>query len=337
VLAPGSRPVSLPGLEPISPRIWDSTEALQLPSIPKRLLVVGGGYIGLELGTVYAALGSKVTLVELTDGLLPGADRDLVGPVEERARELFAKVLLETRVAEAKEDEDQVTVQLETGERRHRATFDRVLVAVGRRPNTDYPGLEAAGVETDERGFILVDEHRQTNVPGIYAIGDAAGQPMLAHKASREGKVVAEHVAGAPAAFDPRAIPAVVFTLPEVAWCGLTETQAQQEGRTVKVARFPWTSSGRAVAQGVPQGQTKLLLDPDTDRILGAGIVGEGASEFIAEATLAIEMGAVAEDLAMTIHPHPTFSETLMETAETAIDACIHRLASRKPSRPTDD
>lgn len=339
ILATGSRPLVLPGLDLNTPRLMDSTSALALEKIPETLLVVGGGYIGLELGTVYAALGSRVTVVELTDGLLPGVDRDLVRPLQARLKSLFHAIRMKTKVVGMEETEAGLTVTLE-GEggtptpgpspaRRgggdvSRQTFDRVLVAVGRRPNSEGIGLENTGVEVDERGFVKVDQQQRTTDERIFAIGDVAGEPMLAHKATSEGKVAAEALAGQPSVSDPRAIPAVVFTDPEVAWCGLTETEAKRQGRKVQVARFPWGASGRATTLDRTEGLTKLILDPETGRVLGVGIVGLGAGELIAEATLAVEMGAVADDLALTIHAHPTLSETLQEAAEVFLGQATH-------------
>lgn len=316
IVSTGSVPSTVPGF-PSSPRIWDSTRALELPEVPKRLLVVGGGYIGLELGTVYAALGSKVSVVEMTGGLLPGADRDLVRHVGARLKNAFEGIHLNTRVLEMKEEGDGVRVKLLGLDLPDaEPLFDRVLVSVGRRPNTQGLGLENTRVEIDSKGFIKVDAQRRTTQPNIYAIGDVVGQPMLAHKATYEGRVAAQAIAGQPSAYDPKAIPAVVFTDPELAWAGLTETEAKNQGKEVKIARFPWSASGRATTIGRNDGLTKLLIDPGTDRLLGAGIVGVGAGEMIAEAVLAIEMGALATDMMMTIHAHPTLSETLMEAAE---------------------
>jgi dihydrolipoamide dehydrogenase len=300
IVATGSRPASLSGFA--GDRVMDSTAALELADVPERLLVIGGGYIGLELGQVYAALGSKVTLVEMTDGLLPGVDRDLVQPLARRCEKLFAEIRLGATVT----PEDA-------------AAFDRVLVAVGRRPVSSGLGLETTRVAPDARGFIAVDERCRTADPAIYAVGDVTGEPMLAHRAMRQGVVAAEAIAGRPAAFDNVAVPAVVFTDPEIAWCGLTEAQAQREGRAVKAARFQWAASGRAATLGRADGLTKLLADPDTGRVLGVGIVGPGAGELIAEAALAVECALTIEDLAATIHAHPTLSETLMEAAETLL------------------
>lgn len=345
VLATGSRPATLPvtndlpspaGGDGGSSRLMDSTSALTLKEIPNRLLVIGGGYIGLELGTVYAALGSRVTVVELTDGLLPGVDRDLVRPLQNRLKSLFQDIHLKTKVVGMEETEQGVAVtfagEKETptpapgkgGGEEPRPIFDRVLVAVGRRPNSAGIGLENTAVEIDSRGFVKVDKQRRTKDERIFAIGDVAGEPLLAHKATAEGKVAAEVLAGKPSLFDPRAIPAVVFTDPEVAWCGLTENQAQQQGREVGVVRFPWAASGRAATLGRTEGLTKLLVDPETGRVLGVGTVGVGAGELIAEAALAVEMGAVVEDLAWTIHAHPTLSETLQEGAEVFSGLATH-------------
>ena len=315
IVATGSQPTRLPGLTLVSERILDSTAALELPEIPARLLVIGGGYIGLELGQVYAALGSQVTLVEMTDGLLPGVDRDLVQPLARRCEKTFASIHLGTRVSDLREVGD--TIEARVGE--DTATFDRVLVAVGRRPETAGLGLETTKARLTERGFIEVDERGRTADPHVWAVGDATGEPMLAHRAMRQGKVVAEAIAGRPVAFDNVVIPAVVFTDPEIAWCGLTEAAAAAAGQAVKVARFSWAASGRAATQGRSDGATKLVVDPDTGRVLGVGIVGAGAGELIAEGALAVETAMLAEDLALTIHTHPTLSETLMEAAETLL------------------
>ena len=327
VIATGSRPATVPGLSIESPRLMDSTGALELPDIPKSLLVVGGGYIGLELGSVYAALGTKVTVVEMTPGLLPGADRDLVNILAKRIDKMCEAVLLNTKVVAMKEAGEGIAVTFEgegLGDRPKEQTFDRVLVSIGRRPNGAVPGLEKTRVKVNQRGFIEVDEKLQTAEPSIYAIGDVVGEPMLAHKASHEGRVAIEAIAGEKVAFEPLAIPAVVFTDPELAWCGLTESDAQQQGRKVTVSRFPWAASGRALTLDRTDGMTKLLIDPETSRILGVGIVGPGAGELIAEGVLAVEMGANATDLKMSIHPHPTLSETLMESAEVFFGHATH-------------
>jgi len=303
----------------------DSTAALKLDEIPASLLVVGGGYIGLELGYVYAALGSKVTVVELTDGLLPGVDRELVRPLHDRLGKLFDKIYLGTKVVKLDETKKGIKATLEGEEVKEREpVFDRVLVAVGRRPNSRGLGLENTKVQVDEKGFVRVDERRRTTEEHIYAIGDVAGEPMLAHKASHEGKVAVEAIAGEPAAYDYRAVPAVVFTDPEIAWCGLTEAEAKRQGREVKAARFPWGASGRAATIGRQEGLTKLLIDPQTDTILGVGIVGVDAGELIGEGVLAVEMAASARDLTLTMHPHPTLTETLGEAAESSHGLSTH-------------
>ena len=327
IVATGSRPATVPGLSIESPRLMDSTGALELPDIPRSLLVVGGGYIGLELGSVYAALGTKVTVVEMTGGLLPGADRDLVNVLAKRIEKMCEAVLLNTKVVSMKEAGEGIAVTFEgegLGDRAKEQTFDRVLVSIGRRPNGAVPGLDRTRVKVNQRGFIEVNEKLQTAEPSIYAIGDVVGEPMLAHKASHEGRVAVEAIAGEKVAFEPLAIPAVVFTDPELAWCGLTENDAQKEGRKVTVVRFPWAASGRALTLDRPDGMTKLVIDPSTERILGVGIVGPGAGELIAEGVLAVEMGANATDLKMSIHPHPTLSETLMESAEVFFGHATH-------------
>lgn len=319
ILATGSRPAIIPALKLDSPRMMDSTAALNLEDIPGSLLVVGGGYIGLELGSVYAALGTRVTVVEMLPGLLPGADRDLVLPLHKRLEKKFETILLSTTVASLKEDGAGIRATFEGAsvqDKDREKLFDRVLVSVGRKPNSEIAGLETTQVRVNSRGFIEVNKQLQTADPSIYAIGDVVGEPMLAHKASHEGRVAAESIAGHKVAFEPNAIPAVVFTDPEVAWCGLTETQAEKENREIRVAKFPWGASGRAITLDRPEGMTKLLVDPQTERVLGVGIVGAGAGELIAEGVLAIEMAALAGDVAMTIHPHPTLSETVMESAE---------------------
>jgi dihydrolipoamide dehydrogenase len=317
VIATGSRPAIVPTLKLDTPRMMDSTGALNLEDIPGTLLVVGGGYIGLELGSVYAALGTRVTVVEMLPGLLPGADRDLVLPLHKRLEKMFDGILLNTTVAAVKDEGTGIRARFEGPEVKEREkVFDRVLVSVGRKPNSEIPGLEKTRVQVSPRGFIQVNTQLQTNDPSIYAIGDVNGEPMLAHKAMHEGRTAVEAIAGHKVAFEPNAIPAVVFTDPEVAWCGLTETQAQEEGREVKVARFPWAASGRALTLGRTEGMTKMLVDPQTERVLGVGIVGAGAGEMIAEGVLAIEMAALAQDVALTIHPHPTLSETVMNSAE---------------------
>jgi dihydrolipoamide dehydrogenase len=334
VVATGSVPLIPPALKVDSPRVMDSTGALRLEDVPGSLLVVGGGYIGLEMGTVYAALGSKVTVVEMTDGLLPGVDRDLVRPLQARLTNQFHKILLNTKVVKMEPSGKGVRATLEGEEVEDKSTvFDRVLVAVGRRPNSQGLGLENTKVQLTEKGFIRVDKQMRTNDPHIFAIGDVAGEPMLAHKATHEGKVAAEVIAGEKTIFDSRAIPAVVFTDPEIAWCGLTETEAKAQKREIKVARFPWAASGRAVSLGRPDGLTKFIVDPQTERILGVGIVGAGAGELIAEGVLAVEMAASAHDVALSIHPHPTLSETLGEAAESLNGISTHLYKPRKAER----
>jgi dihydrolipoamide dehydrogenase len=334
ILATGSIP-ALPGALGLkSPRVMDSTAALKLEDVPTSLLVVGGGYIGLELGYVYAALGSKVTVVEMTDGLLPGVDRDLVLPLQKRLEKLFEKIHLGTKVVNLEDTGKGVHATLEGEEVADKQpTFDRVLVAAGRKPNSAELGLEKTKVQLDPRGFVLVDDKRRTTDERIYAIGDVAGEPMLAHKASHEGKVAVDAIAGEAAAYDYRAIPAVVFTDPEIAWCGLTEGDAKKQGREVKVARFPWGASGRAATLGRQEGLTKLIVDPETDIVLGVGIVGTEAGEMISEGCLAVEMGATASDLTLTMHPHPTLSETVGEAAESLHGKATHLYRPRRDAK----
>jgi dihydrolipoamide dehydrogenase len=327
IIATGSRPAIIPALKINSPRLMDSTGALNLENIPSSLLVVGGGYIGLELGSVYAALASRVTVVEMLPGLLPGADRDLVLALHKRLERMFEAILLNTTVSSLKEEGDGILATFEgkdIKDDQREKFFDRVLVSVGRKPNSEIPGIGKTQVKVGARGFIEVNKQLQTTDPLIYAIGDVVGEPMLAHKASHEGRTAVEAIAGHKVAFEPNAIPAVVFTDPEVAWAGLTETQAEKENREIKVAKFPWGASGRAVTLDRPDGLTKLIIDPHTERVLGVGIVGVGAGELIAEGVLAIEMAALASDVAMTIHPHPTLSETVMEAAEVFFGTSTH-------------
>jgi dihydrolipoamide dehydrogenase len=338
IIATGSRPTTIPGLSIDSPLVMDSTGALDLPDVPETLLVIGGGYIGLELGTVYAALGSRVSIVEMTPGLLPGADRDLVNILAKRIVAISEAVWLNTKVTKIEavrgargeeraaggEARERLVVSFE-GEKTGDQTFDRVLISIGRRPNSNVPGLENTRVKVNQRGFIDVDESRRTAEPTIYAIGDVAGEPMLAHKASHEGRTAVDAIAGdRNVAFEPAAIPAVVFTDPEIAWAGLTETEAEKQGRKVTIAKFPWGASGRAISLGRTDGVTKLIIHPESERVLGVGICGPGAGELISEGVLAIEMGATAKDVAMTIHPHPTLSETVMESAEVFFGEATH-------------
>jgi len=335
IIATGSHPTKIPGLSIKSDRVMDSTGALDLPEIPATLLVVGGGYIGLELGSVYAALGTKVTVVEMTDGLLPGADRDLVAFLARRLETTLHKILLKTRVTGMEETKKGIKVLMEgegLADADKAQVFDRVLVSIGRRPNSAVPGLDKTGVQVNEKGFIQVDAAMRTSTSNIFAIGDVVGEPMLAHKASHEARVAVEAIMGHKVAFEPQAIPAVVFTDPEVAWCGLTETEAKKQGRKVEIAKFPWAAIGRAIAIDRPDGMTKLVIDPDTERILGVGLVGAGAGENIAEGVLAVEMAALASDLKLTIHPHPTMSETLMEAAEVFFGHATHVYRPKKKS-----
>jgi dihydrolipoamide dehydrogenase len=334
ILATGSVPALPPTLRLDDPRVMDSTGALNLPDIPTSLLVIGGGYIGLEIGSVYAALGSAVTVVEMTGGLLPGADRDLVDVLARQIGGKLKSVRLNTRVVRMEAGKKGIRAWFEGEGARDGASdgelYDRVLVSVGRRPNSQIPGLDRTRVKVTERGFISVDEQMRTDEPSIFAIGDVVGEPMLAHKASHEGRVAVEVIAGENVAFQPYAIPAVVFTDPELAWCGLTETQAQKNGTKVVVSKFPWGASGRALTLDRTDGLTKLLIDPDSERILGVGLVGPGAGELIAEGVLAIEMGATASDLKLSIHPHPTLSETLMEAAEVFFGQSTHVFKPRR-------
>lgn len=317
VLATGSVPAMPPSFNIGSDRVMDSTGALDLADIPKTMLVIGGGYIGLEMGTVYANLGTKVSVVELTDGLLMGADRDLVKPLKKRMELLFEnRIFMNTKVGSMAEVDDQIEVTFEGPAKFGHERFDRVLVCVGRRPVTRDIGLENTKVQLDGRGFAVCDTRQQTADPHIFAIGDVAGEPMLAHKASHEAKVAVEVILGEDVVFDKAAMPAVVFTDPEIAWAGLTEEEAKRTGRAVQVETYPWAASGRAQALGRTEGLTKWLIDPETHRVVGCGIVGSGAGELIAEAVLAIEMGCEVRDLTESIHPHPTLSETLMNAGE---------------------
>jgi len=316
IIATGSRSATIPGLELDSPRVLTSRTALELEDVPKTLLVIGGGYIGLELGQVYAGLGSKVTVVEMTSGLLPGADGDLVRPLRQRLNEDFEEICLDTRVTAMSEVKGAIELTFEGKNPPKSSRFDKVLVSVGRVPNSKDLGLEKAGVEVDERGFIKVDARLRTSAERIYAIGDVIGNPMLAHKAMHEGAVAADCIAGKNTVFEPRAIPAVVFTDPEIAWAGVTETEAKERGLEVVVKKTPWSSSGRAVAIGRTDGRTKMIFDKASTRLIGLGMTGPHAGEMISEGVLAIEMGAVAYDIASTIHPHPTLSEMMGEVAE---------------------
>ena len=331
IIATGSRPSKPAALSLDDARVLDSTSALELEEIPSSLLVVGGGYIGLELGTVYAALGTAVTLVELTKGLLPGADADLVRVLARRVGRIAEAIHLETQVAGLKAATDGIDVSLKDVDGSVRTErFKKVLIAVGRQPNSDLLGLEDTVVCRDEDGFIVVDTQCRTAESSIFAIGDVSGEPMLAHKGFAEARVAVEAIAGHPSAFEPRAIPAVVFTDPEVAWCGLTEDEATAIGRQVVVAKFPWGASGRALTLNRPEGFTKLIVDPETKQILGVGIVGVGAGELIAEGVVAVEMGMTVLDMKMSIHPHPTVSETFGEAAELFFGECTHVYKPKK-------
>jgi dihydrolipoamide dehydrogenase len=330
IIATGSVPVVPKPWQLNDPRVMDSTGALLLPDIPKRLLVIGGGYIGLEIGSVYAALGSKVTVVEALETILATADRDLVAPLEKKLRTEFEAIYTSTKVASLEAKKDGILVTLEGKDVPGSITFDRVLVSVGRRPNFANLGLDKAGVKQDNRGFIPVDKHRRTNVPHIQAIGDIAGEPGLAHKATAEARVAVDVLLGEPAEWQPRAIPAVIFTDPEIAWAGLTQREAEAENVPHEVLKFPWAASGRAVSIARTEGLTKMLVEPESKRVLGVGIVGAGAGEMISEGVLAVEMGAVARDVMESIHPHPTLSETIMESAELAYGAATHVARPRK-------
>ena len=316
IIAAGSQPIFLPFIPKDDPRVISSTGALELKDVPRRLLVLGGGIIGLEMATVYHELGSKITVVELMDQLIPGADPDIIRPLHKRIEGLYENIFLTTKVTDVKAGKQGLEVSFEGAKAPRSDVFDKVLVAVGRRPNGKAIGAEAAGVTVDERGFIAVDRQQRTNVPHIFAIGDVVGQPMLAHKATHEAKVAAEVAAGHRRAFDPKCIPSVAYTDPEVAWAGLTETEAKANGVKYGKGSFPWAASGRALGIARPEGLTKLLFDEASGRLLGAGIVGANAGDLIAEAALAIEMGADAEDIGLTIHPHPTLSETIAFSAE---------------------
>ncbi len=329
IVAVGSKPALPKAWDLGNPRVMTSTEALQIEDIPQSLLVVGAGYIGMELGTVYAALGSKVTVVEALDGMLMGADSDLVRPVQKAAEKAFTQIRFKAKVQKMATVGKQIKVVIEHDGKTVEELYDRVLVSVGRVPNGENLGLENTTVARDEKGFIKVNAQQQTSDPHIYAIGDIAGGVMLAHKASKEARIAVETLLGEAAAFENVIIPAVVFTEPEVAWCGLTENEAKAKGIEVKVARFPWGASGRALTFDKTDGLTKLIVDPQTERVLGVGIVGHGAGELIGEGVVAVEMGATAKDLALCVHPHPTLSETIMEAAEVFYGHATHMFTKR--------
>ena len=328
ILATGSRPIPFPETTFTSGgRIISSTGALDLADVPENLLILGGGYVGLELGTVYAALGSRVRLVELEDRLLMGVDQDLVRPLHRKLEKLFESINLKTRIVSMTENKNGVDVFFEGNMDTPQQTFDKVLVAIGRQPCTRDIGLENTKVKLDDRGFVEVDDRQRTADERIFAVGDVIGGMMLAHKATREGKVAAEVIAGKPSAFDVRAIPAVVYTDPQIAWCGVTEEQARNENKDIKVQRFPWKFSGRATTMGATEGLTKIIVEPATGRIIGVGITGRDTEGLISEGVLAIEMGALAEDMALSIHPHPTLSETEAEAAEIFLGSATHILS----------
>jgi dihydrolipoamide dehydrogenase len=317
IIATGSTSAIIPGVPADHPSVLTSRTALDLVDIPERLLVIGGGIIGLELGQVYAALGSQVSVVEFLPNLLPGTDSDLVKPLHRKLKKQFQSILLSSKVTSVEPNDDgTLNVTIENDKETLMQVYDKVLVSVGRKPNTNLLNINATDVEVDQKGFIHVDVYRRTSVKNIFAIGDIAGNPMLAHKATHEGKVAAEVASGHPAAFDVRAIPSVVYTNPEIAWAGLTETEAKENDVAYEKGEFPWAASGKAIIMGAKQGKTKILFDPETKQVLGVGIVGSGASDMISEGMLAIEMGADAEDIGLTIHPHPTLGETFGMAAE---------------------
>ncbi|MFO0804862.1 MAG: dihydrolipoyl dehydrogenase [Gemmataceae bacterium] len=332
IIAAGSVPAVPKPWQLGDDRIMDSTGALLLPDVPKRMLVIGGGYIGLEIGSVYAALGAKITVVEALENILAMADRDLVVPLEKKLRSEFEAIYTSTKVQKLEATPEGIVVSLEGADAPASLTFDRVLVSVGRRPNFANLGLDKAGVKQDDRGFITVDKQRRTNVPHIQAIGDIAGEPGLAHKATAEARVAVEVLLGEPAEWSPRAIPAVIFTDPEIAWAGITQKEAEDRKVPHEVLKFPWAASGRAVSIARTEGLTKMIVDPESKRVLGVGICGVNAGEMIAESVLAIEMGAVARDVLESIHPHPTLGETVMEAAELAYGAATHMAKARKKS-----
>lgn len=331
IIAAGSHPTVIPSFDIKSDRILDSTSALEIKDIPKSMLVLGGGYIGLELGTVYATLGTKITVAEMLPGILNGADPDLVSVLSKRITPLFDSIMLNTKVQKLEESKKGIKVYFEDKDsKKSEKMFDKVLISIGRKPNSGNLGLENTKVQIDGKGFIKVDKQLRTSDKNIFAIGDIAGEPMLAHKASHEGRTAVEVIAGKKAYFEPKAIPAVVFTDPEIVWCGLTESEAKKNNIEIAVAKFPWAASGRAMSIGRTDGLTKLIIEPKTERILGVGIVGTGAGDLISEGVLAVEMGANATDLKLTIHPHPTLSETIMESAEIFFGQSTHVYKPKK-------
>lgn len=330
IIATGSKAAMPKAFDLGNPRVMTSTEALEIEEVPPRLLVIGGGYIGMELGTLYATLGSEVVVVEMLDHILAGADVDLARPIAARARQNFKEIRVKAKVMEMATKGRQIRVVIEHEGNKLEEFYDRVLVAVGRVPNAEDLGLEFTRVTQDEKGFIIVDENQRTEDPSIYAIGDIVGGALLAHKASREGRIAVEAIVGEHATMPEFIIPAVVFTDPELAWCGVTESEAREKGLKVEISKFPWGASGRALTFDRPDGMTKLVIDPETERVLGMGIVGHGAGELIAEGVVAIEMGATARDLALAVHPHPTLSETIMECAEAFYGHATHTLSRKK-------
>lgn len=330
ILAVGSLPAMPKAFDLGNPRVMTSTEALEVPDVPENLLIIGGGYIGMEMGTVYAALGSKIVLVEALDNILAGADADLARPVAANAKKMFKEVRIKTKVTKMATVGKQIKVAMEFDGKKVEELYDRVLVSVGRVPNNKDLGLENTKIELDERGFVKVNAQQQTADPGIYAIGDIAGGILLAHKAHKEARIAVEVICGENSAFENVIIPAVVFTDPELAWCGLTEAEAKEKGIKYEVAKFPWTASGRALSFDRTDGVTKMIVDAETNRLLGVGICGAGAGELIAEAVVAIEMGASVEDVALSVHPHPTLSETLMEAADAYFGHATHTISKKR-------
>ena len=330
VIATGSRPTEIPGIKVDNKKILNSKGALDLESIPKELLVIGGGYIGLEMGSVYAALGSRVTVVEMMNSILATVDKDFSKILHKKLANEFKEILLSTKVLEVKSTKKGIKVQFENSDGKFEHEYDKVLVSVGRKPNSEKIGLENTKVVVNKRGFIEIDQQRRTNDPNIFAIGDVAGDPMLAHKATHEGRVVAEIIAGEDIAYDAATVPAVIFTDPEIAWCGLTEQEAKDKNIDIKVTKFPWGASGRAITLDRTDGLTKLVFETETERILGVGLVGPGAGELISEGVLAVEMAARASDISLSIHPHPTLTETFMEAAEMFFGNSTHVIRSKR-------
>ena len=330
VIATGSRPTEIPGIKVDNKKILNSRGALDLESVPKEFLVIGGGYIGLEMGTVYAALGSNVTVVEMLDSILATVDKDFSKILHKKLEKEFKSILLKTKVLEVKDTKKGVKVKFENSEGVFEHEYGKVLVSIGRKPNSENIGLENTKVKINKRGFIEIDQQRKTSDPNIYAVGDVAGDPMLAHKATHEGRVVAEVIAGKDVAYDATTVPAVIFTDPEIAWCGLTEEEAKEKKIDIKVTKFPWGASGRAITLNRTDGLTKLVFETETERLLGVGVVGPGAGELISEGVLAVEMASRASDISLSIHPHPTLTETFMEAAEMFYGNSTHIIRSKK-------